>query len=101
MKIKPTIEIAKRTIQERVKEFNKKYDLPISRSEIVKLQKKYESQYKKERGQAYLDLFHQYCLLDVILSTVKTLKINVIDKLQLTEEEEELCAKALYETWIS
>ena len=99
MKIKPTLEIAKRTIQERVHEFNKAYKNPISKAELAKLQKKQESIFKKEHGQAYIDAFHVYCMFQIILHIANTLKLKKIDNLQLTEEQEDLCAKTLFETW--
>ncbi|MBO5394673.1 MAG: hypothetical protein J6A28_02070 [Clostridia bacterium] len=101
MKIKPTLEIAKRTLIQNISEFNKKYSLPLKKAEIVKLQKSYESQCKKESGQTYIDLFHQYCVLHVILLIAKILKLSTIGKLELSEEEQDICAKALYEEWVN
>lgn len=99
MKIKPTLEIAKRSVQQSINEFNEKYTTTLSRADIVKLQKNHEATYKKEHGENFKNHFHEFCLLQVIMSIAKTLNLHKIGSIELTEEQEECCAKALYETW--
>lgn len=99
MKIKPTLQIAKRSVQQSINEFNEKYTTPLSRVELTKMQKNHEINYRKERGENFKNHFHEFCLLQVIMNIAKTLNLHKIGNIKLSQEQEELCAKALYETW--
>ena len=99
MKIKPTLEIARRSVQQSISEFNEKYTSPMSKTELIKLQKGFETSYKKEHGENFKNHFHEFCLLQVIINIAKTLNLHKIGNIELSDEQGDLCAKALYETW--
>ena len=98
MKFKPTLEIAKNSINQCVEEYNKRFREELTIEDLEQLKIKYEKLYKSS-SEDYLENFELYTIVEIVLIVMEVLCLDKVKNISLSEEELEIAAQELYERW--
>ena len=99
MNFKPSLDVAKNSVKQCIKEFNESFTGEYNVQQLEELKLKFETAFKSLDAN-YLENFKQYTIIEIVLIIMEALSLDRVDNLTLSEEEINLAAQELYEHWV-